>query len=427
MSSSTGRRRSSSTGPCGARPFPSPGRARTARPRATSPWTSATSPSTRPAPPSPAGSGSRSAPARADGGSRRYHRSRARGFSDRYGALGRLPEPRTPNPEPRTPLEDFLTRPELSVVVPALDEERVIGRTLRRLARQVPPGSEILVADGGSRDRTVEIASRWARVVPCQGEGNDPLFRATGFGVRGSGVLSPVARPPSPGRCQRPPPHQGEGKDPLPLPTAGTPLAKQGSCQRPPPLPSGRGRGPQLNRGAAEAQGRVLLFLHADVRLSDGAIHAALSLLDRGRADWGTFRMRILGRHPFYRSIEFFANVRARALRLAYGDTGLFVSADLFRAAGGYPEWPIFEDAGISARLRPRGRFRALPHPILVSARRWERQGIARTTLANAWLQTRYFAGENPTRLARLYSTEPGAIDTATFPIPAPPRPPQSS
>ncbi|MBI4613982.1 MAG: serine/threonine protein kinase, partial [Planctomycetes bacterium] len=28
---------------------------------------------------------------------------------------------------------------------------------------------------------------------------------------------------------------QGEGKGPLPLPTAGTPLAKQGSCQRPPP------------------------------------------------------------------------------------------------------------------------------------------------------------------------------------------------
>ncbi|MBI4618328.1 MAG: nucleotidyltransferase family protein [Planctomycetes bacterium] len=31
------------------------------------------------------------------------------------------------------------------------------------------------------------------------------------------------------------PPCQGEGKSPLPLPTAGTPLAEQGSCQRPPP------------------------------------------------------------------------------------------------------------------------------------------------------------------------------------------------
>ncbi|MBI4617980.1 MAG: VWA domain-containing protein [Planctomycetes bacterium] len=33
---------------------------------------------------------------------------------------------------------------------------------------------------------------------------------------------------------------KGEGNNPLPLPTAGTPLAEQGSCQRPPPLFPGR-------------------------------------------------------------------------------------------------------------------------------------------------------------------------------------------
>src|SRR6266481_3888001 len=51
-----------------------------------------------------------------------------------------------------------------ALIVPALDEEPVIGRTLD----QVPRGlyREIIVADNGSRDRTVEIArARGATVV----------------------------------------------------------------------------------------------------------------------------------------------------------------------------------------------------------------------------------------------------------------------
>ena len=43
-----------------------------------------------------------------------------------------------------------------ALIIPALDEEPVIGRTLD----QVPRGlyREIIVADNGSRDRTAEIA-----------------------------------------------------------------------------------------------------------------------------------------------------------------------------------------------------------------------------------------------------------------------------
>src|SRR2546427_11486604 len=51
-----------------------------------------------------------------------------------------------------------------ALIIPALDEEPVIGRTLD----QVPHGlyREIIVADNGSRDRTAEIArARGATVV----------------------------------------------------------------------------------------------------------------------------------------------------------------------------------------------------------------------------------------------------------------------
>lgn len=50
----------------------------------------------------------------------------------------------------------------LSAIVPALDEELAIGATLERL---VAVADEVLVADGGSRDRTRELARTAGAVV----------------------------------------------------------------------------------------------------------------------------------------------------------------------------------------------------------------------------------------------------------------------
>lgn len=46
----------------------------------------------------------------------------------------------------------------LSIVIPVLDEESVLGPTLAALRGRLVPGDEVLVVDGGSRDRTAEIA-----------------------------------------------------------------------------------------------------------------------------------------------------------------------------------------------------------------------------------------------------------------------------
>lgn len=52
----------------------------------------------------------------------------------------------------------------ISIVIPALDEEKYIGATLACLAGV--PGVEIIVADGGSRDATLRIAASFGvRIV----------------------------------------------------------------------------------------------------------------------------------------------------------------------------------------------------------------------------------------------------------------------
>jgi len=53
----------------------------------------------------------------------------------------------------------------LSIIIPAREEEKVIGKTVSRLKRELRIANEIIVSDGGSKDRTVEIAKQFADKV----------------------------------------------------------------------------------------------------------------------------------------------------------------------------------------------------------------------------------------------------------------------
>lgn len=76
-----------------------------------------------------------------------------------------------PRNDPQVPKiwrgEEAIESPRISLVIPALNEEKLIGSilTLFDAARRRELGVEIVVSDGGSTDRTVEIARRHADVV----------------------------------------------------------------------------------------------------------------------------------------------------------------------------------------------------------------------------------------------------------------------
>lgn len=72
----------------------------------------------------------------------------------------------------------------ISVVIPALNEEAAISPTLEAL-QDLPGVAEIIVADGGSLDRTTEIArSAGARVVKCE-RGRGPQLHAGALAAEG--------------------------------------------------------------------------------------------------------------------------------------------------------------------------------------------------------------------------------------------------
>ncbi|KUO39812.1 MAG: hypothetical protein APZ16_01300 [Candidatus Hadarchaeum yellowstonense] len=70
-------------------------------------------------------------------------------------------------------------RPRITIVVPALNEEKLIGQTLKN-ARGVAPEAELIVVDSGSRDKTAEIAGEYARVYRHVGN----VAQARNFGAK---------------------------------------------------------------------------------------------------------------------------------------------------------------------------------------------------------------------------------------------------
>jgi rSAM/selenodomain-associated transferase 2 len=216
----------------------------------------------------------------------------------------------------------------LAIVVPTLNEEEALRRTL---PAAVAAADEVVVSDGGSSDRTVEVA------------------RETGARV--------VTGPP--------------------------------------------GRGGQLNRGAAATDADVLVFLHADTTLPEGAAAAIREAVADG-ADGGAFFLRFDVDRPVQRLGERLINLRTRLTRLPLGDQAQFATRRAFERLGGFPDWPILEDLDFARRLR-RARMVLIESAVTTGARRFVEQGAVRTVAVNWLIWLLFLFGVPPRRLARLY------------------------
>ena len=165
---------------------------------------------------------------------------------------------------------------------------------------------------------------------------------------------------------------------------------------------SERGRAKQLNAGAAAATGDTLIFLHADVWLEPGAFKAVESALSSGYVGGG-FLQKIDGKSLLYRIIEITADMRGKYQKIFYGDSGIYVRQVDFQRIGGFPDVPILEEMGFSKALRGLGKTKMVKPHIHISARRWEKNGIVRTTAKNWFITVLYFMGFSLERLTKLY------------------------
>jgi len=235
-----------------------------------------------------------------------------------------------------------MSRPSVSIIIPALDEEGSISRTIRS-CREAGP-CEVVVADGGSRDRTVEIARNLADAVIDAPRGRAAQMNAGAAVARGEVLLFLHA-------------------DTL--------------------LPAG---------AAAAALGAL-----QDPGLIGGAFRVRLAA-SPGAGRYVRAMLGITGR---------MIGGRARLSRSYTGDQAIFVRAETFRDFGGYPEIPLMEDVELSRRMRRAGMTALLPQRVETSGRRWEAWGPLRTILFMWRLRIGYLFGRTPSDCAGAYRRGP--------------------
>ena len=163
------------------------------------------------------------------------------------------------------------------------------------------------------------------------------------------------------------------------------------------------GRSNQMNHGASEAKGDILLFLHADTELPINADERICNALTAQDSRWGWFDIKLSKPQLAFRVVATMMNLRARLTSVSTGDQALFVERGLFQEVGGFPQLALMEDIAISKVLRRRGSPARPVGLVTTSSRRWEENGLISTILLMWRLRFLYFIGVKPQKLREMY------------------------
>jgi rSAM/selenodomain-associated transferase 2 len=234
---------------------------------------------------------------------------------------------------------------ELSIVIPTLNEEQSILKTLENLSCQIDVRFEIIISDGGSCDNTCAEAmkSRLSVSTFTGGKGRATQLNAGAARVKGECILFLHA-----------------------------------DCS-----------------------------FSDDHALRKG-IEALRTRRSEGNQFAGHFRLKFDRSNNTPSLAYSFLESKARIDRegCSHGDQGILISAGHFRQTGGFDEKSgILAETRFADRLRRNGEWLLLPAEILTSARRFEHEGLRERQALNAVIMALGAAGREDflTRIPALY------------------------
>lgn len=203
-------------------------------------------------------------------------------------------------------------------MIPVLNEKPILASALNRLKTVLEGSSElssnweVLISDAGSSDGSVEIAKEFC-------------LDAQASAIQWKLQTMPLNRP-----------------------SVGSTVAQ----------------------GVSHSTGEVILILPADCHLSREAIEDFVQAMDQGGV-WGGFPKKYFPATRGLRVYESLQNrLRLKKMRHLVWTNGIFFRRELL-ANLSIPQVGFMEDVILSDHLRLQAGFRALRHPIHVSARRY--------------------------------------------------------
>lgn len=201
------------------------------------------------------------------------------------------------------------------VIIPTYNEEKALPHTIKSVLSQSPP-YRVIVVDGGSTDRTLEILRQDSRITWCIA----PKGRASQMNAGARFVMQ----------------QQASTHD-------------------------------------------WLLFLHADTQLPQGAFRQLHHLASDPAYQAGGFRHRFSGKDWRLRVISWLDNFRCTHSHIVYGDQALFVRQGLFTQLGGFPMQAVLEDVVFGQTLLTQTTPRLLPLTVITDSRKFVKMGIGRS------------------------------------------------
>lgn len=254
--------------------------------------------------------------------------------------------------------------PELSIIVPVLNDAAELRGLFASLAEQAGVAFEVILCDGGSTDDIQKLVAEWTR-----------------------------------NRCFR-----------LRM------------------IDTSRGRGFQMNAGADAAAGKILLFLHADSRFTRcdsllSGIQAYRScLLETAAPCAARFRLRFRRSESSPSLAYYYHEAKARLNRgdCIRGDQGYLIDRTTFEQLGRFDSsLPFLEDVRLAALLAAQGDWLLLPCEITTSARRFEQEGFYERQVANVIIVNAADTGWNEllAALPGLYRCDCASGRLSLFPL----------
>lgn len=164
------------------------------------------------------------------------------------------------------------------------------------------------------------------------------------------------------------------------------------------------GRARQLRAGADAAKGKWLLFLHPDTALANGWIEETERFINapQSRKKAAVYKLAFDEASPEAKRVMFWARLRARVMKLPYGDQGLLISRFFYDGLGGYPDVPAMEDVEIMRRIGSE-RLVQFETEVIASAAKYRRDGSSKRPWRKLSLMARYMMGADPVELAKAY------------------------
>lgn len=257
-----------------------------------------------------------------------------------------------------------MTPPEISIIIPVLNDAAELRGLLANLAEQAGLAFEVILCDGGSTDDTQNLATEWMA---------DGCF---------------------------------------PIRVINTPS----------------GRGIQMNAGSVAAAANTLLFLHADSRFgcSDALLSGLQAYLSyqpgASRACAARFRLHFRRSASSPSLAYHYHEAKARLNRSCCirGDQGYLIDRTTFKQLGRFDcSLPFLEDVRLAALLATEGTWLLLPADISTSARRFEQEGYYERQVANVIIVNALETGWNELLIAMpgLYRCNSTSGRLSLFPL----------